>query len=187
MGHNIREPLFSEQRGPRGAPSARRILGSDAWQDEEAEEEPPASAPRYVRYQDTTPREYIVRALSNDRVIQVPRQFARATPFPPTRDQPAPGAGLLRWSSYALLAVGLGGLGGVLLGGIVALVAAVRLMRFSEHARSWRRRSGGTGPRALPAAASAERLRLLGALGQAMLAALLGSALLLLLIWHFWQ
>jgi hypothetical protein len=117
-------------------------------------------------------------------MIKVPKSYAPVEPFPQTSGQHARGARVLRWSGYALLAVGLGGLGGVLLGFLVVLAAGIQLARFSWRVRRWRRgRQGASSIHPLPASASAERLRLLGALGQGLLAVALGS-LLVLLAWH---
>jgi hypothetical protein len=121
-------------------------------------------------------------------VVVVPKHYAVAEPFPAPRAGQVPGTRLLRWSTRALLAAVCGGLGGILLGGLVTLVATVQLQRFARRVRRWRRRSRGADgnpmPPALPAAASAERLRLLTAWVQGMLAILLGVALLALILWH---
>lgn len=127
-----------------------------------------------------------MRSLGDDRVIQVPRSYAAAEPFPLVSGQRAPGARLLRWSRYALLGVGVGGFGGILLGVPVVLAAGVQLARLTRRVRRWRKRRRGLAESPLlPAAASAERLRLLGALGQGVLAIVLGLLLLGLLAWHF--
>jgi len=138
-----------------------------------------------VRYEEATERVYLVHALPNDHVIQVPKSYAPAEPFPLVSGQHVRGVRLLRWSIYALLGVGLGGFGGILLGVLVVLVAGAQLARFSRRIRQWRRgRQSASGIPALPAAASAERLRLLAALGQGLLAIALGTLLLALLAWR---
>jgi len=85
-----------------------------------------------------------------------------------------------------MLAVSLGGAPGVLLGIFVVLTAAIRLARFGVRTRRWRYRhrrlDGGT---PFPAEASIERVRLLAALGQGVVAIVLGSAVLALLAAYF--
>jgi hypothetical protein len=128
---------------------------------------------------------YLVQALSDGHLLQVPKSRAPVEPFPPVSGQRVHGARLLRWSVYALLGVGLGGLGGVLLGVPVVLATSVQLARFARRVRRWRRdRQGAAGIPVLPTAASAERLRLLSAFGQGLLAIALGSLLLGLLAWR---
>jgi hypothetical protein len=142
----------------------------------------------FVRQSDEA---YVVRDLDDlaaGDLVSVPKHYAVAEPFPSTRDQQVPGTRLLRWSTLALLAAVCGGLGGILLGGLVTLVATVQLQRFTLRVRRWRRRyrgaDGSPMPPVLPAAASAERLRLLTAWVQGMLAIVLGVALLALILWH---
>ena len=137
-----------------------------------------------MSYAAAAEQEYLVRTLENDHILQVPKHYAPSEPFPPERGLPPPGGRLLRWSAYALLLVGLGGLGGVLLGVLVVLVAGVQLARFSLRVRRWRRRHKAAGIPMVPAVASAERVRLLSALGQGLLAVVLGSLLLALLAWR---
>ena len=178
-------PFLSRNRLPPLAASAARPPRQRAGRQLEARQERPDPQAYRVRYEDATERVYLVHALADDHVIQVPKSYAPAEPFPPVSVQHARGARLLRWSVYALLGVGLGGFGGILLGVPVVLAAEVQLARFSRHARRWRRdRQGASGIPPLPAAASAERLRLLGALGQGLLAIALGSLLLVLLTWR---
>jgi hypothetical protein len=71
---------------------------------------------------------------------------------------------------------------GVLLGGLVVVAALVRLAQFSRRVSRWRRRHRGLGAiPPLPAAATAERSRLLAAVGQGLLAILLGGLVFLVL------
>jgi hypothetical protein len=184
MKPRVREPFFLGRRPLFETPPASLPSRADARSPLETDEDMQVSAPRYVRYEDATNRVYLVRALFNDHLIQVPKRYARAMPFPPSRDQHLAGAGLQRWSAYALLAAGLGGLGGILLGSMVAVVAWVRLLGFSQRVRGWR--PGAGRPQMLPVAASEERLRLLGAVSQGLLAALLGAVVLALIVWHLW-
>lgn len=137
-----------------------------------------------VSYEAAAEQEYLVRTLENGQFLRVPKHYAPSEPFPPERGQPPPGGRLLRWSAYALLLVGLGGLGGVLLGVPVVLAAGVQLAHFSLRVWRWRRRHRAANTPVLPAVASAERVRLLSALGQGLLAVVLGSLLLALLAWR---
>lgn len=119
---------------------------------------------------------------ANDEV-EVAKLRANPDPFPPEHSHPVPGALLLRLSGIALVATLLGGAPGAALGLAVALVAFARLLVFRRRARVWSRRAGGApAPRRLPSVATAERLRLLTALGQSLLALFLGGALLALLL-----
>ncbi len=123
--------------------------------------------------------------LEDGDLVSVPKHYAVAEPFPVTTGRKAPGARLLRWSAYALLAAVCGGGGGILLGVLVTLVATVQLQRFALRVRRWRRRHRRSdGSSVLPAAASAQRLRLLTAWVQGMLAIVIGGALLALVLWH---
>lgn len=179
-----------------GLPSATRRItpsagASTGWKHQhrgrqvEAHDARPNSLAYLAGYEDATEQAYVVRTLAHDRLIQVPRSYAPAELFPVVSGQSAPGARLLRWSVYALLGVGLGGLGGLLLGVPVVLVACVQLARFARRVQRWRQRQQGpAGHPMLPPAAGTERLRLLGALGQGVLAIVLGSLLLGLLAWH---
>lgn len=137
-----------------------------------------------VRYEASAEQEYLVRTLAHDHILRVPKRHAPAEPFPPERGQPPPGGRLLRWSTYAALGVGLGGLGGVLLGVPVVLASGVLFARFTFRVWRWRRHHRAAGIPVVPAAASAERVRLLSALGQGMLAVTLGSLLFALLAWR---
>ncbi len=180
------EPWFSGQRMPEREPSSSHLSRSTAIPSLESDEEQerPVLAPSHVQYEDATTRLYLVRSLSNDRLVEVPKRYARATPFPFSHDQRPPGATLQRWSSYALLAVGLFGVGGILLGTVVAGAAGVRLIGFAQRVRGWK--PGSRRLQMLPVAAGEERLRLLGALGQGLLAVLLGVVVFAAMIWHLW-
>jgi hypothetical protein len=169
-------PAAGSSTRRRHQPAGRQVVAQQEYPDPDA---------YIVRYAEVREREYMVQGLSDDRLLQVPKSYAPAEPFPLARGQHAPGARLLCWSVYALLGVGLGGIGGVLLGVLVVLAALVQLARFARHVRRWRRgRQGAAGIPALPAAASAERLRLLSAFGQGLLALALGSLLLMLFAWR---
>lgn len=185
MRQNAWRPA-SVPRGPSTpAGSSTRWSRQNAVRQVAAHQEYPDSHAYVVRYAEATEHVYLVQAISDDRLLQVPKSYAPAELFPIVNTQRAPGARLLRWSVYALLGVGLGGLGGVLLGVPVVLAALVQLARFARRVRRWRRsRQGPAGNPALPAAAGSERLRLLGAFGQGLLAIVLGGLLLCLFAWH---
>jgi hypothetical protein len=113
----------------------------------------------------------------------VAKRRAALEPFPSTNQNRAPGAGLLRASGLALLGALLGGAPGIALGVVVALVALVRLARFERRARSWRAKAAQRDQaQRLPARATSERLRLMTALWQGLLALALGAAALILLL-----
>lgn len=185
MRQDTREP-FSEVGG--AAHSARfspRSLRQRAAWHPEAHQGRQVPKTYYVRYEDATERLYLVRTLDDDRLIRVSKRYALSEPSDSARVQPPRSARLLRWSTYALMGVGLGGLGGMLLGVLVVLVAGMHLVGFSLRLRRWRReQQEASGNPTLPTVASAERLRLLGALGQGLLAVALGSLVLALLLWH---
>jgi hypothetical protein len=146
--------------------------------------------PRIVAFTDLRDGAYLVRDLDEGHLLRVPRGSAQPEQFPPQggqRRQTQRGALLLRVSKYALIGAFLGGVGGVLLGVLVALCAVIQLGRFKVRVRRWQRRSrmGRHDVQdLLPASASSERSRLLGALGQGVLAAVLGAGVCLLLLPH---
>lgn len=136
-----------------------------------------ATAPSYVRYLDQREQAYLVRELDSGRAVPVRKRRSAADPYPQ-----APGMRLLRWSVYAVLGVGLGGAPAIVLGLLIGGIALTRLARFSVRTRRWwyrHRRLGAPSP--LPAVATDERLRLLAAIGQSLLAIALGCVVLALL------
>lgn len=142
-------------------------------------------APLMVRFVEQTDTTYTVGELRGPRTAQVPKQRAIADTFPPVALQhtQARARRLLRWSLYALLGACAGGVVGIVLGFAVVVVAFLRLANFSGKVRRWRHAQRTHGERGqLPAAATSERLCLLAALGQGMLAVGLGVLVLLLLV-----
>jgi hypothetical protein len=117
---------------------------------------------------------YVVRDLDARRTVTVPKERARPDPFPPTPHQPVAGLNVLRASGYALALALMGGVGGIALGVLVALAALAGIQRFGRRARQWRRTHPGA---LLPAFARTEYDRLIGALWQAVLATLIGAAI----------
>jgi hypothetical protein len=140
--------------------------------------------PRIVAFTDQRDGAYLVRDLDEGHLLRVPKGHAQPEPFPLQRRQPQRGALLLRWSKYALIGAVLGGVGGLLLGTLVTLAAMIQLGRFNGRVRRWRHRSHVEQGDPLPALASSERVRLLAALGQGALAALIGAGICLLLLPH---
>jgi hypothetical protein len=139
--------------------------------------------PRLVKFADARDGAYFVHDLADGRTMRVPKRFAEPERFPPAPASPQRGSRLLRLSRYALVLAFVGGAGGVLVGVPVALCAAVQLGRFKGRVRRWRRRSRGW-PEQLPPMATAERLRLLAALGQGGAATLIGGGIGMLLLPH---
>lgn len=171
-------------------------MGNERGQGSWRQRQPPVAADRVragpsyllVRYEGQTPDHYIVRDLVADDVIEVRKHYPPPLPFPVTRRPHQHGARLLRWSTWALAGALLGGIVGVGIGALVALVALARLAGFGGRVRRWRRRDAGPEDDAswLPAAAAMERQRLRAALGQGFLATLLGAAVLALLLPYLW-
>src|SRR5579859_1774199 len=131
---------------------------------------------RYVAQTDTT---YLVGEPGGTRTAHVQKLRSATAPYPSPSGRDARGAGVLRLSSLALAGAVCGGVAGVLLGMAITLVALMRLASLSRRVRHPRqRRSRDT---VLPEAMTIERLRLLAALGQGMLAMFLGALVLALL------
>lgn len=152
-----------------------------------AEWQPPhppqrGGAPPVASYLAEDSQAYTLRDLADGEETQVPKRRAALEPFPPTNQNRAHGAGLLRVSGYALLGALLGGAPGVALGALVALIALIRLARFERRSRSWRAKAAQRDqPQRLPAKATNERLRLMTALWQSLGAVALGGVALILL------
>ncbi len=141
-----------------------------------------ALAPLLVRFVNQTDTEYTVGELGGQRTAVVPKRRAGADLFPPTSHQHARGRRLLRWSLYALVGAGGGGIIGIVLGSAVVIAALVRLAHFSSKVRRWRRNQRTRREQSqLPATATAERFYLLAALGQGVVAVAAGVLVLLLL------
>jgi hypothetical protein len=140
-------------------------------------------SPRIVSYLVEDSQAYVLHDLVEGYETQVPKRRAAPEIFPPTREQQAPGAGLVRLSGFALFGVLLGGAPGSLLGALVALIAMVRLVGFERRVQIWRSHAAERGSvQRLPAEATSERLRLITALWQSVGAAVLGSTVLALLL-----
>lgn len=142
----------------------------------------PLSGPRTARFLDESETAYLVGEPRGPQRAWVPKQRAAEESFLLERRHRGADVWLLRWSAYAVLGVACGGVVGVLLGGLVVVAALVRLAQFSRRVSRWRRRHRGLGAiPPLPAAATAERSRLLAAVGQGLLAILLGGLVFLVL------
>lgn len=141
---------------------------------------PRALVPQRVRFVSETDTEYLVGELRGPRTAVIPKRRARSDPFPLTAAEHARGRHLLRWSLFALVCAPCGGVLGILLGSAVVVVALVRLTNYSGKVRRWRRHAHNEQAQ-LPAAATSERLCLLAALGQGVVAMMAGSLIVLLL------
>ena len=136
---------------------------------------PNIAPPLLAQFQQQTPETYSVRDLEYDDIVTVQKARAVSEPFPPTPAYPTRGVRVLRWSGYALVWAMLGGVGGIVLGVMVILAALVGRVSFRRRVRRWRQTYPGA---PLPAASRTEYDRLRGALGQAVLALLIGTGLL---------
>jgi hypothetical protein len=134
-----------------------------------------------VYYEDESTSTYVVRA-SGARQVLVPKARNGAEPFPITDGHQPLAARLAQWSAFALLGVALGGVGGIILGLPVVVVASVGLADHARRVRSWR--DGHVGPDGvlpLPAPATTERLRLWTAFWQGLVALACGGAVIVFL------
>jgi hypothetical protein len=139
--------------------------------------------PQIVRYLAEDTQAYTLHDLVEGDATRVAKQRAAPEQFPPSREQRAPGAGLLRLSGYALFGALLGGAPGAALGALITLIALVRLARFERRARTWRASATKHGAtKRLPTRATNERLRLMTALWQSVGATVLGGIVLALLL-----
>lgn len=146
---------------------------------------PPSAAPGplLVRFLEEDDADYLVGDPWGDRTAQVPKRRTPVNAYPSERGKRRSSERLVRWSWYALIGVIFGGVLGVALGCFVLLGALVRLTRLSSRVRRWRRRQRASGDFAmLPTAATQERIQLLAALGQSVVAMLLGSAVLVAIL-----
>lgn len=168
---------------PNSAPSPRHARQEPLSVADVSRSSHRGASPRLVSYQAEDKQTYRLHDLVAGDEAQVAKRRAAPEPFPPSREQRAAGAGLLRLSGYALIGALLGGAPGAALGALVALVALVRLLAFERRARSWRARAKkNDAARRLPATATNERLRLMTALWQSAGAAILGMLVLALLL-----
>jgi hypothetical protein len=145
-------------------------------------DDPPESAgPLLVRYIEEDDTGYLVGDPWSERTTRVQKRRAVAE-LSVSKERRGSSTRLLRWSSYALVAVILGGVLGVALGGIVVPASLIRLARLTGRIHQWRRRRASGLRDTLPVQASWERIQLLAALGQGCVAIILGSAVLLFVI-----
>ncbi|HUY77182.1 MAG TPA: hypothetical protein VMV29_10455 [Ktedonobacterales bacterium] len=133
-----------------------------------------------VRYVEQDGKTYIVQPLDADADVAVAKRRRGAEQYPPPHDQRPRGVRLMRWSHVALLAAVFGGVGGVFLGVIVLLAALIHLVGLRLRVRRWLQSTSGEAA-SLPASASSERFRVLAALGEGLVACLLGALVTLLL------
>lgn len=135
--------------------------------------------PLVVRYAEEHERSYLVHDFDSGDTVEVPKRRAADDLHTSRTGRRPPGAALLRWSKYALFGVVLGGAPGIVLGALIVCVSFVRLTGFRVRARRWLHRERSA---PLPAIAATERLHLVAALGQGMLAIILGGMVLALLL-----
>lgn len=167
----------------RSPEQTRRQEGAELGQDHHpgAQVATPDEAPHTVRYEDENTGTYVVRE-PNARQVLVPKARTAAEPSPIEGGQQTPASRLMRWSAIALMGVALGGIGGIVLGLPVVIVAAVRLADHARHVRRWRgKHAGPHGVPPLPAPASTERLRLRTAFWQGLVALVFGAVVLVFL------
>ena len=144
---------------------------------------PAVTGPLIVRFLHEDDTGYLVGDPWSDRTAHVSKHRAIAESFSPGERRRGASDRLLCWSSYALVGVIFGGIPAILLGGIVALAALIRLSGFSSRIRRWRQRRRASGDHSvLPVQATRERMQMLAALGQGLLAVALGSGVLFVLV-----
>jgi hypothetical protein len=144
---------------------------------------PAVTGPLIVRFLEEDDTGYLVGDPWSDRTARVSKHRAIAEPFSPDERRRGASERLLRWSAYALVGVICGGIPAILLGGIVALAALIRLSGFSSRIHRWRKRRRASGEHSvLPVHATHERIQVLAALGQGLLAVALGSGVLFVIV-----
>jgi hypothetical protein len=142
---------------------------------------PAANGPLIVRFLEEDDIGYLVGDPWSDRTARVAKHRAIAESFSPDERRRGASERLLRWSSYALVGVLFAGAPAILLGSIVALAALIRLSGFSSRIHRWRRRASGDHS-VLPVQATRERMQVLAAIGQGLLAVALGSGVLFVIV-----
>ncbi len=135
--------------------------------------------PLVVRYAEEHEHTYLVHDFDSGDTVAVPKRRAADDLHPSRTGRRPPGTALLRWSKYALVGVVFGGAPGIVLGALIVFVSFVRLASFGVRARHWLHREEAA---PLPAIAATERLYLVAAFGQGVLAILLGGMVLALLL-----
>ena len=138
-----------------------------------------ASGPLIVRFLEEDDDSYFVGEPGGDRSARVAKRRAFIESAHPEQRRGGASERLLRWSSYALVGAVFGGVLGIALGCFVILAALARYARLSGNIRRWRRRQRASGSqRPLPEQATRDRMQTLAAVGQGLLAILLGGAIL---------
>ena len=144
---------------------------------------PAAPGPLLVRFLEEGDADYLVGDPWSDRTARVPKRRAFVAVYPSEQGKRRSSERLVRWSWYALIGVVFGGVIGVALGCFVLLGTLARLAGLSSRVHRWRRRQRASDNHAmLPAEATQERIQLLAAFGQSMLAILLGGAVLVAIL-----
>lgn len=144
---------------------------------------PAAAGPLIVRFLEEDDTGYLVGDPWSDRTARVSKHRAIAEPFSLGERRRGASERLLRWSSYALVGIIFGGIPAIVLGCIVALAALIRLSGFSSRIHRWRKRRRASGDHTvLPVHATHERMQVLAALGQGLLAVAIGSGVLFVIV-----
>ena len=138
MDSNRTEWPVSRPQGSRSQELARYQSGAEPDRDYRVRvlAPTPDAAPREVCYEEENTSAYVVRA-PDARQVLVPKARNGREPFPITDGYQVFAARLVRWSAFALIAVALGGVGGIALGLPVVIVAAIRLAEHAQHVRRW--------------------------------------------------
>lgn len=174
-------PGIARRNAPADDPA--RIPPQSPYREQEQPHSTQVAGPLLARFIEEDKTGYFVGEIWGDRTAHVQKRRAEADPSSPEERRRRASERLLRWSSYALVGVLLGGVVGILLGGIVVLAALIRMTRLSSRIHRWKRHQRTVRESDLiPAQASRERMQSLAALGQGLLAIALGSAVLVFLI-----
>jgi hypothetical protein len=135
--------------------------------------------PLIARFLEEDDTDYLVGDPWGNRTARVPKRRAFTDPSTPRPRRRTSSERLVRWSVYALVGAVCGGIVGPALGAVVVLAALIRLARLSRRIHRWQRRQKASGDwKALPAEVSRERMQMLAALGQGVVAIVVGSAVL---------
>jgi hypothetical protein len=178
--------LRGEPQEPARFRDMQGSLGHDqsdtSWYEDSSDAYVEDVVPHYARYTNEETDVYLVRDLAAGGMYRVTK-YRAPTPLPARSVSRGPGTAVLRWSVLALIGAVAGGIGGLVLGVPVFLIALVQRASLSWRVRLWRRRHPG---RLLPTAARNEHDLVRGALWQSGLATIIGSLVLWFLIAHLW-
>jgi hypothetical protein len=136
------------------------------------------AVPQYVSYTNEETGIYLVRDLAAGQMRQVTK-YRAPTHFALRSVPTIRGTAIFRWSVVALIGAVVGGIGGLVLGVPILLIAVVQKAGLSGRMRRWRRRNAG---KLLPPAARIEYDLVRGAMWQSGFAIIIGSLVLLFLL-----